>query len=249
MRQHPQTAKPQSHAATPQPPATKPRAHAAKQQRKPAKQQKQRPQAAKQHPKGTVYGYARVSTRDQNLDRQLVALAAFPVEGRRVFADKASGKDFDRPAYRRLMARLRPGDVLVIKSIDRLGRDYNEILEQWRAITKHKRVDVVVLDMPLLDTRTTRNGITGVFLADVVLQLLSYVAQIERDNTRQRQAEGIAAARERGVRFGRPAIERPAHYGTVRDAVLRGVLSRASAAGQLGVSLSTLRRWMDQDEA
>ena len=151
--------------------------------------------------KDKVYGYARVSTRDQNLDRQLQALAAFPVEGRRVFADKASGKDFDRPAYRRLMARLRPGDVLVVKSIDRLGRDYNEILEQWRAITKRKGAHVVVLDMPLLDTRTTQNGITGVFLADVVLQLLSYVAQIERDNTHQRQAEGIAAAKARGGAF------------------------------------------------
>lgn len=198
--------------------------------------------------KGKVYGYARVSTRDQNLDRQLQALAAFPVEGRRVFADKASGKDFDRPAYRRLMARLRPGDVLVVKSIDRLGRDYNEILEQWRAITKRKGAHVVVLDMPLLDTRTTQNGITGVFLADVVLQLLSYVAQIERDNTHQRQAEGIAAAKARGVRFGRPALKRPALYTRVREAIRQGILSRNSAARQLGVSPSTLCRWMKQDE-
>lgn len=199
--------------------------------------------------KGKVYGYARVSTRDQNLDRQLQALAAFPVEGRRVFADKASGKDFDRPAYRRLMARLRPGDVLVVKSIDRLGRDYNEILEQWRAITKRKGAHVVVLDMPLLDTRTTQNGITGVFLADVVLQLLSYVAQIERDNTHQRQAEGIAAAKARGVRFGRPPLERPEKYGRMREAVLKGAISRSSAACQLGVSPSTLCRWLRQDEA
>ena len=199
--------------------------------------------------KGRVYGYARVSTRDQNLDRQLQALAAFPVEGRRVFADKASGKDFDRPAYRRLMARLRPGDVLVIKSIDRLGRDYNEILEQWRAITKRKGAHGVVLDMPLLDTRTTQNGITGVFLADVVLQLLSYVAQIERDNTHQRQAEGIAAAKARGVRFGRPPLERPEKYSRVREAILQGAISRSSAAYQLGVSPSTLCRWLRQDEA
>lgn len=199
--------------------------------------------------KGEVYGYARVSTRDQNLDRQLQALAAFPVEGRRVFADRASGKDFDRPAYRRLMARLRPGDVLVVKSIDRLGRDYNEILEQWRAITKRKGAHVVVLDMPLLDTRTTQNGITGVFLADVVLQLLSYVAQIERDNTHQRQAEGIAAAKARGVRFGRPPLERPEKYGRMREAVLQGAISRSSAAYQLGVSPSTLCRWLRQDEA
>lgn len=225
MRQHAQTAKSQPQAT------------------------EQRQQTASLHSQGAVYGYARVSTRDQNLDRQLRALAGFPVERRRVFADKASGKDFDRPAYRRLMARLRPGDVLVIKSIDRLGRDYNEILEQWRALTKRKRVDVVVLDMPLLDTRTTRNGITGVFLADVVLQLLSYVAQIERDNTRQRQAEGIAAAHARGVRFGRPPLERPAHYGRVRQEVLQGALSRNSAARQLGVSASTLCRWLRQDAA
>lgn len=197
--------------------------------------------------KGKVYGYARVSTRDQNLDRQLQALAAFPVEGRRVFADKASGKDFDRPAYRRLMARLRPGDVVVVKSIDRLGRDYDEILEQWRFITKRRRAHVVVLDMPLLDTRTSHSGITGVFLSDVVLQLLSYVAQIERDNTRQRQAEGIAAARARGVRFGRPTIPQPACYPDVKLSFERGELSRLEAARILGVSPATFGRWLARD--
>ena len=196
---------------------------------------------------GRVFGYARVSTRDQNLDRQLQALAAFPVEGRRLFADKASGKDFDRPAYRRLMARLRPGDVLVIKSIDRLGRDYNEILEQWRAITKRKGVHVVVLDMPLLDTRTTQNGITGVFLADVVLQLLSYVAQIERDNTHQRQAEGIAAAQARGVRFGRPSKQRMALFEDAKRSYLSGHITRHEAAARLEVSVSTFDRWMRRD--
>ena len=152
---------------------------------------------------GIVYGYARVSAKDQKLRRQIDALTGFPVAEERIYADKASGKDFERPEYRKLVKRLRPGDVMVVKSIDRLGRNYDEILEQWRILTKVKRVFVVVLDMPLLDTRNDQHGITGVFLADVVLQLLSYVAQLERENIRQRQAEGIAAARARGVRFER----------------------------------------------
>ena len=140
---------------------------------------------------GIVYGYARVSAKDQKLRRQIDALTGFPVAEERIYADKASGKDFERPEYRKLVKRLRPGDVMVVKSIDRLGRNYDEILEQWRILTKVKRVFVVVLDMPLLDTRNDQHGITGVFLADVVLQLLSYVAQLERENIRQRQAEGI----------------------------------------------------------
>lgn len=202
---------------------------------------------AMERKESAVYGYARVSTRDQNLDRQLVALAAFPVEGRRVYADKASGRDFDRPAYQRLLRRLRPGDVLVVKSIDRLGRNYDEILEQWRFITKKRRVHVVVLDMPLLDTRASRGGVTGEFLADVVLQLLSYVAQIERENTHQRQAEGIAAAKSRGVRFGRPAIARPANYDQVKAAYVGEKPTRAEAAQRLQVSVSTFSRWLKRD--
>ena len=140
----------------------------------------------------TMYGYARVSSREQNLDRQLDALRAFGVEDGAVYADKASGKDFERPAWHRLMGELRPGDVLAVKSIDRLGRDYAEILDVWRDVTKTRGVFVVVLDMPVLDTREERDGITGVLIADIVLQLLSYVAQIERENIRQRQAEGIS---------------------------------------------------------
>ncbi len=196
---------------------------------------------------GKVYGYARVSAKDQNLDRQLDALAAFPVEPSRVYADKASGKDFERPRYRALMRRLGPGDVLVVKSIDRLGRNYAEILEEWRRITKEKGAAVVVLDMPLLDTREQAGDVTGVFLADVVLQLLSYVAQVERENTRQRQAEGIAAAKARGARFGRPAIRRPGTYGAVKGAYLAGHISRREAAGRLKVSTSTFDRWLKSD--
>lgn len=137
-----------------------------------------------------MYGYARVSAKDQKLRRQIDALTDFPVAEGCIYADKASGKDFERPEYRKLVKRLRPGDVMVVKSIDRLGRNYDEILEQWRILTKVKRAFVVVLDMPLLDTRNDQHGITGVFLADVVLQLLSYVAQLERENIRQRPGGG-----------------------------------------------------------
>ena len=138
---------------------------------------------------GNMYGYARVSSKDQNLDRQLDALAEFGVEADMVFADKASGKDFDRPEYRRLVASLAEGDVVVIKSIDRLGRNYEEILAEWRDITKERKAAIVVLDMPLLDTREKPDGLTSVLIADIVLQLLSYVAQVERENIKQRQAE------------------------------------------------------------
>ncbi|WP_248923005.1 recombinase family protein [Olsenella intestinalis] len=196
---------------------------------------------------GKTYGYARVSTREQNLDRQLDALGEFGVKPGRVFSDQASGKDFDRPEYRRLIARLREGDVVVIKSIDRLGRNYDEILEQWRLLTKCRGVAIVVLDMPLLDTRNNREGITSVFLADLVLQLLSYVAQVERENIRQRQAEGIAAARARGVRFGRPRLSRPGSYEATRQDYLAGRLTKRDAAALLEVSESTFGRWIRAD--
>ena len=145
-----------------------------------------------------MYGYVRVSTKDQCEERQLIALREFGIRERDIFMDKLSGKDFERPCYRRLMRRLRPGDVMVVKSIDRLGRNYTEIQEQWRQITKEKEADIVVLDMPLLDTRQKAEDLTGTFIADLVLQILCYVAQVERENIRQRQAEGIAAARARG---------------------------------------------------
>ena len=151
-----------------------------------------------------TYGYVRVSTKEQNEDRQLIALQEFPVLEKCIYMDKLSGKDFNRPQYQKLLKKMRPGDLLVVKSIDRLGRNYEEILLQWRMITKEKQVDVVVLDMPLLDTRKSGNDLTGTFVADLVLQILSYVAQTERENIHQRQMEGIAAARLRGVQFGRP---------------------------------------------
>lgn len=162
-----------------------------------------------------MYGYARVSSKDQNLDRQLDALAEFSVPIANVYTDRMSGKNFDRPGYQALTGVLAPGDTLVIKSIDRLGRNYDEIIEQWRFLTKQLNVDVVVMDMPLLDTRTSERNVTGTFIADIVLQILSYVAQVERENIRQRQAEGIASARARGVRFGRPPKQLPCDFGYV----------------------------------
>ena len=196
---------------------------------------------------GTTYGYARVSSRDQNLDRQLDALLAFGVERRNIFADKASGKNFERPEWRRMVAALGEGDVLVVKSIDRFGRDYEEIIDQWRAITRVRGAAVVVLDMPLLDTRREKDGITGVLIGDIVLQLLSYVAQVERESIHQRQAEGIAAAKARGVRFGRPAKQRPMDYETIRESYLARRITRAEAARRLGVSASTFGKWMRED--
>lgn len=195
-----------------------------------------------------MYGYARVSTKDQNLDRQLDAFQAFGVPAEAVFADHASGKDFERPAYRRVVGMLDEEDVLVIKSIDRLGRNYDEILEQWRYITREKHAAIVVLDMPLLDTRQKADGVTGMLIADIVLQLLSYVAQVERENIKQRQAEGIAAARARGVRFGRPAKHLPASFGKIKQAYVDGIITRKDAASQLNVSVSTFDRWLKADE-
>lgn len=197
---------------------------------------------------GITYGYARVSARDQNLARQFEALKRFPVEERFIYSDSASGKDFNRPSYRELMRLMRPGDVMVVKSIDRLGRNYDEIIEQWRTITKGMGCAIVVIDMPLLDTRNQTQGLTSAFIADLVLQVLSYVAQIERENIKQRQAEGIALAKARGVRFGRPAKMRPGNYHDVSRQVLQGSLSRKSAALLLGVSITTLEKWMDADE-
>ena len=193
-----------------------------------------------------IYGYIRVSTREQNEDRQLAAMSEFGVPEENLFRDKQSDKDFDRPAYRKMMAVLQPGDTLVIKSIDRLGRNYTEILEQWRVITKEKRVAIVVLDLPLLDMRRGRD-LTGVFIADIVLQLLSYVAETERRMNRQRQAEGIAAARRRGVKFGRTPMERPAQFEPLREAWKNQEISARQAAKRLGISRRTFRRWTEED--
>lgn len=197
----------------------------------------------------TVYGYARVSTKEQNLDRQLDALRRFPVLEDRIVTDMVSGANFDRPGYLRLLKQLREGDVLVVKSIDRLGRNYGEIIEQWRMLIKQRKVDIVVLDMPLLDTRGEDAGLTREFIADILLQLLSYVAQVERDNTRQRQAEGIAAAKARGAKLGRPAKARPRSYECVKRAYKQGNMTRQQAARQLDVSTGTFDKWMKQDGA
>ena len=181
-------------------------------------------------------GYARVSSKDQNLDRQIAALHDAGVE--RIFADKQSGKDFERIEYKAMMKRLRAGDVLFIKSIDRLGRNYREIIEQWRAIVD-KSVDIVVLDMPLLDTRREQSLI-GTFISDIVLQVLSFVADNERANIRSRQAEGIAQARARGVQFGRPIIP-PRNWTETIDALERGEITQTQAADRLNMPLSTFR--------
>ena len=191
---------------------------------------------------GTTYGYVRVSSRDQNEARQLVAMKEFGVPESGIFMDKQSGKDFNRPAYCMLMGKLNPGDVLVVKSIDRLGRNYDEILEQWRIITKEKQAAIVVLDMPLLDTRSNRD-LTGTLIADIVLQLLSYVAETERAFIRQRQAEGIAAAKARGQRFGRPAKDRGEDYNACVAQWKEGTLSAAEASRRLGVSHNTFLKW------
>ena len=164
-----------------------------------------------------------------------------------IYADKASGKDFKRPQYQRLLRRLREGDVLVIKSIDRLGRNYREVLDEWRRITVDRNAAIVVLDMPLLDTREQPDGITGTFMADLVLQILSYVAQLERENIKQRQAEGIASARLRGVKFGRPAFERPDSYRDVIKLFEGGEVTRREVAALLNVSVSTFDRWRRAD--
>jgi len=158
-----------------------------------------------------IYGYIRVSTADQNEDRQLIAMQDLSIPKKNLFVEKQSGKDFHRPQYQKLVRRLKPDDLLYIKSIDRLGRNYGEILEQWRILTKEKGIDIVVLDMPLLDTRRGKD-LMGTFLSDIVLQVLSFVAENERTNIRQRQAEGIAAAKARGVKFGRPPKPLPGNF-------------------------------------
>lgn len=188
-------------------------------------------------------GYVRVSTRDQNEARQLLAMKEFGVPESCIFMDKQSGKDFNRPQYQLLLQHLQSGDVLVVKSIDRLGHNYEEILEQWRVITKEKNAAIVVLDMPLLDTRSNRD-LTGTLIADIVLQLLSYVAETERAFIRQRQAEGIAAAKARGVHMGRPRKERGEAYARCADLWERGLMSAREAAAELGIAHTTFLTWV-----
>lgn len=190
---------------------------------------------------GMMYGYARVSTRGQREDRQVAALQEFGVALEHITVEKQSGKNFDRPLYQRLVQAFQPGDILVVKSIDRLGRNYDEILEQWARITKTRRAAIVVLDMPLLDTREGRD-LTGTLVADIVLQLLSYVAQTEREFIHQRQAEGIAAALERGVRFGPERIPMPEGFEELAEDWRNGHVTATEAGRQLGISRKTFTR-------
>ena len=188
-----------------------------------------------------TYGYVRVSSREQNEDRQLDALRGMEIEERNIFIDKQSGKDFERPQYKRLVWKVRREDLICIKSIDRLGRNYSEIQEQWRFLTKEKGADIVVLDMPLLDTRRGKD-LMGTFLSDIVLQVLSFAAENERTNIRQRQAEGIAAAKARGVRFGRPQIIMPEYFGKTVRSWERKEITVEEAVRRCGVSESTFYR-------
>ena len=187
---------------------------------------------------GVIYGYVRVSTQEQNEARQLAAMRKFGVAEENIIIEKLSGKDFQRPRYQQLVKQLNPEDVLVVKSIDRLGRNYNEILEQWSIITKKRQAAIVVLDMPLLDTRQGRD-LTGTLIADIVLQLLSYVAQTERENIRQRQAEGIALAKANGIRVGRDRMKMPREFDSLAEQWSAGLISARKAASQLGISHHT----------
>ena len=187
-----------------------------------------------------IYGYIRVSSRDQNEDRQLIAMREIDVPEKNIYTDKQSGKDFERPQYKKLVRKLKRDDLLYIKSIDRLGRNYEEIQNQWRFLTKDKGVDICVIDMPLLDTRRGKD-LVGTFLSDIVLQVLSFVAENERVNIRARQAEGIAAAKARGVRFGRPPRPLPENYHSAYQRWKAGKITGTAAARECGMPLSTFR--------
>lgn len=189
------------------------------------------------------YGYVRVSSKDQCEDRQVLALREHGVPEKNIFMDKLSGKDFNRPEYIRLLRKLRPQDVVVIKSIDRLGRNYEEIQEQWRIITKVKQANIQVLDMPLLSTTGTHEDLTSKFIADLVLQILSYVAQTERESIKARQREGIEAAKLRGVTFGRPRKQVPENFLEIKALWEDGKVTSRQAAAQLGISQETFLRW------
>lgn len=188
------------------------------------------------------YAYVRVSTKEQNIDRQLIAIQEYNIPEKNIYCDYQSGKHFDRPAYKRLLKRLRAGDLLFVKSIDRLGRNYNEILEQWQFLTKKIGADIQVIDMPLLNTRNDKDNLTGTLISDLVLQILAYVAQTEREFIRQRQAEGIAAARARGVRFGREEIPVSESFEECYQLWKTGTINLEEGAKRMGVSRSTFYR-------
>lgn len=189
-----------------------------------------------------TYAYIRVSSREQKTDRQLEALNSFDLPEKNIYCDHQSGKDFERPAYRRLMGTIKEGDFIIVKSIDRLGRNYNDILQQWQFITKIKGVDILVLDMPLLDTRDKDKGLTGTLIADLILQILAYVAETERNMIRERQAEGIAIAKERGVMFGPRPKPMPDDFEKFSRLCVKGEYTIRKAAECLGVSTTTFFR-------
>ena len=192
------------------------------------------------------YGYIRVSTKEQNIDRQLSVILKENISMNRIYIDKASGKDFNRKKYKKLVKKLKESDEVYIKSIDRLGRNYDEIIREWNLITKEKRAEIIVLDFPLLDTRAKSYDLTGKFISDIVLQILSYVAQIERENTLQRQSEGIREAKKRGVVFGRPKKEMPENFISVAEDWKSGKVSLRTGAKVLEISHTTFIRWLKQ---
>ena len=194
-----------------------------------------------------VFGYVRVSTRDQNEDRQIAALVDMGVSEKHIYLDKQSGKDFERPMYKKMVKRFKENDTLYVKSIDRLGRNYEEILDQWRILTKEKRIDIVVIDMPLLDTRREKN-LLGTFIADLVLQILSYVSENERVVIRQRQKEGIETAKRRGVQFGRPSKAYPDNWQELVSKYKNGEISAKEAAKVCGITASTFYRRIKREE-
>ena len=196
---------------------------------------------------GKIYGYIRVSTKEQKEDRQRIAMEEAGVPVKRLFADKQSGKDFDRPAYNAMMARLTSGDTVVVKSLDRLGRDYEEMIRQLDIITREKEAAIVILDMPLIDTRRKQgDDLTGKFISNLVIQIFSYVAHMERSMNHQRTMEGLAAARARGVRFGRRPLEKPEGYEEIRRKWKNGEISEREAAQRLGVSRPTFHKWVHE---
>lgn len=194
-----------------------------------------------------TYAYIRVSTREQNIDRQILALGPYEISPKTIFCDWQSGKDFERPAYRKMLKKLRPGDLVIVKSIDRLGRNYNDILVQWQLITKEIGADILVLDMELLDTRKKSDNLTGTLIADLVLQIFAYVAQTEREFIRQRQAEGIAAAKAKGKKMGRKQLALPEGFEKICCEYKSGQLSVRRASSLLGISGATfLRRYRER---
>ena len=194
------------------------------------------------------YAYIRVSSKDQNIERQIVAMQKIGLTTKQMYIDKQSGKNFERKNYQKMIRKLKSGDELYIKSIDRLGRNYEEIIEQWHYLTKIKNVEIIVLDFPLLDTRNQSDCITGKLISDLFLQILSYVAQIERENIRQRQAEGIKIAKEKGIKFGRPTLPIPKEFEEIYKLYLKGELSKRAAAKLLGTNHVTFSNWIKRYE-